>query len=446
MAKFTFSPKSKLTSFLVYLEKLTFHYKTSPYSSHKYVEYYHYSPHIGLVNTYEPNKTYIHRTYTANMSNRYLHNLTKWPDFKWELEELMPALTTVRHRQGRLLGALENLGFALQQETSLQNFTLEILSTSEIEGEFLKPDQVRSSLARRLGLNIAGLVPSDKNVDGIVEMILDATQRFDEPLTKERLFGWHASLFPTGYSGMYKIVTGAWRNNSKDDPMQVVSGPIGKETVHFQAPDADRLENEMQQFLTWFNAEQNLDLVLKAAIAHLWFVTIHPFDDGNGRIARTIADMLLTRSDGNTQRFYSMSSQINIERKDYYAILESTQTEGLDITAWLQWFLQCLNRSIIASGDTMAAVFRKTRFWEHPITDSLNERQRLMINKLLDGFFGKLTSSKWATIAKCSQDTAVRDIQDLMEKNILEKESAGGRSTSYILKITGSQLVEKQPQ
>ncbi len=368
------------------------------------------------------------------MSKRYLHNLSHWPDFKWDLEEILPALTMVRHRQGRLLGALENLGFTLQQETSLQNLTLEILSSSEIEGEFLNPAQVRSSIARKLGLNIAGLVASDKNVDGIVDMMLDATQQFDEPLSRERLFGWHSSLFPTGQSGMYKIVVGAWRNNAKDDPMQVVSGPTGRETVHFQAPDSDRLEKEMQQFLTWFNAEQNLDPVLKAAIAHLWFVTIHPFDDGNGRIARTIADMLLTRADGIKQRFYSMSSQIKIERKDYYAILESTQQDDLDISAWLQWFLQCLNRSIIASGNTMAVVFRKTKFWEQPITESFNERQRLMMNKLLDGFVGKLTSSKWATIAKCSQDTAVRDIQELIEKSILEKEAAGGRSTSYNLK------------
>ncbi|MBO9636306.1 MAG: Fic family protein [Chitinophagaceae bacterium] len=372
------------------------------------------------------------------MSNRYIHQLRNWPVFRWDLEQIMPLLTTVRHRQGRLLGALESLGFHLQTETSLQNLTLEIVSSSEIEGEFLSKEQVRSSISRKLGLDIAGLVPSDRNVDGIVEMMLDATQGFEKPLTRSRLLGWHASLFPTGYSGMYKITTGNWRNNAKDDPMQVVSGPMGRKTVHFQAPDSDRLESEMEKFLHWFNADQQLDPVLKAAIAHLWFVTIHPFDDGNGRIARTIADMLLTRSDGTALRFYSMSNQIKLERKDYYSILESTQKDELDITEWISWFLQCLNRSIIASGNTLAIIFRKTRFWDQPVTNSLNERQRLLLNEMLDGSDGKLNSSKWAKIAKCSQDTAIRDIQDLISKGILEKEAAGGRSTSYVLKMPES--------
>lgn len=364
----------------------------------------------------------------------YIHQRSAWPAFTYDLHALMPVLTRTRHRQGLLLGMLDSLGFFLKEQTSLQNLTLEIVSSSDIEGEFLNPDQVRSSIARRLGLNVGGLIPSDKNVDGIVEMMLDATQRFDLPLTKERLFGWHASLFPTGYSGIHKIIVGGWRDNLKEDPMQVVSGAMGRETVHFQAPDSDKLELEMQRFLEWFNEEQHLDPVLKAGIAHLWFVTIHPFDDGNGRIARTIADMLLTRADGTPLRFYSMSSQIKLERKEYYQILESTQKDDLDITAWLEWFLNCLNRSIVASGLTLAVVFRKTRFWEKHEGIAVNERQRLMLNKLLDGFNGKLTSSKWATIAKCSQDTAVRDIQDLITKGILEKEAGGGRSTSYLLK------------
>jgi len=364
----------------------------------------------------------------------YIHQRSAWPAFTYDLHGLMPVLTRARHRQGLLLGMLDSLGFFLKEQTSLQNLTLEIVSSSDIEGEFLNPDQVRSSIARRLGLNVGGLIPSDKNVDGIVEMMLDATQRFDQPLTKERLFGWHASLFPTGYSGIHKIIVGGWRDNLKEDPMQVVSGAMGRETVHFQAPDSDKLELEMQRFLEWFNKEQHLDPVLKAGIAHLWFVTIHPFDDGNGRIARTIADMLLTRADGTPLRFYSMSSQIKLERKEYYQILESTQKDDLDITAWLEWFLNCLNRSIIASGLTLAVVFGKTRFWEKHEGIAVNERQRLMLNKLLDGFNGKLTSSKWATIAKCSQDTAVRDVQDLITKGILEKEAGGGRSTSYRLK------------
>lgn len=367
------------------------------------------------------------------MGSRFIHQRSNWPKFKWDPEDILAELTEVRHRQGRLLGALESIGFSIQAETSLQNLTQEIVSSSEIEGEFLNQEQVRSSIARKLGLDIAGLVPSDRHIDGIVEMMLNATQQYELPLTKERLFSWHASLFPTGYSGIHKIVAGNWRNNPPEDPMQVVSGPMGRETVHFQAPDANRLEKEMEQFLNWFNEETALDPVLKAAISHLWFVTIHPFDDGNGRIARTIADMQLARADATRQRFYSMSTQIKLERKEYYSVLESTQKDDLDITAWLQWFLQCLNRSIVASGLTMAIVFRKSRFWENPVTDSFNERQRLMMNKILDGFNGKLTSSRWALIAKCSQDTAVRDIQDLIEKKILEKEAAGGRSTSYIL-------------
>jgi Fic family protein len=331
------------------------------------------------------------------------------------------------------LGKMEGLGFQLRAEASLQNLTQDVLKSSEIEGDLLDAQQVRSSIARRLGMEVAGLVPSDRHVDGVVEMMLDATQRYQEELTEERLFGWHAALFPTGRSGMYKIVVGAWRDNTREDPMQVVSGAMGRERVHYQAPDSEVLEPEMGKFLSWFNAHDLLDPVLKAGIAHLWFVTLHPFDDGNGRIARAITDLQLARADGSPQRFYSMSTQIRAERNDYYDILEKTQKGGLDITGWLEWFLKCLDRAIAATDSTLATVLRKARFWENPETNSLNERQRFMLNKLLDKFEGKLTSSKWAKMAKCSQDTAIRDIQDLIEKGILEKEAAGGRSTSYAL-------------
>ncbi|MVT08577.1 Fic family protein [Chitinophaga tropicalis] len=364
----------------------------------------------------------------------YIHQLKDWPDFYWDSEELSFLLAEVRHRQGRLLGRMEGLGFSLQEEASLQTLTMDVLKSSEIEGEILNPEQVRSSIARRLGMDIAGLVPSDRDVDGVVEMMLDATQRYTASLTDERLFGWHASLFPAGRSGMHKIVTGAWRNNSKDDPMQVVSGAMGREEVHFQAPDSDVVDKEMKKFLSWFNSEEKIDPIIKAAIAHLWFVTIHPFDDGNGRIARAITDMQLSRADESQRRFYSMSAQIRNERNDYYDILEKTQKDELDITAWLEWFLRCLNRSITVTDYTLAAVMRKAKFWENPASQTVNDRQKLMLNKLLDGFRGKLTSSKWAVITKTSQDTASRDIQDLIERGLLIKEPAGGRSTGYILR------------
>ena len=346
---------------------------------------------------------------------------------------MAPLLAEVRHRQGRLLGKMENLGFSLQAEASLHTLTLDVLKSSEIEGELLDAEQVRSSIARRLGMDIAGLVPADRHVEGIVEMMLDATQQYQQPLSEDRLFGWHAALFPTGRSGMHKIVVGAWRDNKNDDPMQVVSGAMGKEKVHFEAPEADRLNTEMNQFINWFNEDHGMDAVLKAAIAHLWFVTIHPFDDGNGRIARAIADMQLARADGTPQRFYSMSAQIRKERKEYYNILEDTQKGSLDITRWLTWFLQCLDRAIAATDETLGGVLRKAKFWENHAATILNERQRTMLNKLLDGFDGKLNTSKWAKITKTSQDTALRDIQDLIDKQVLTKETGGGRSTSYTL-------------
>jgi Fic family protein len=365
----------------------------------------------------------------------FIYQKTQWPHFEWNKEEVASLLTGVRYRQGKLLGRMESMGFNLREEATLQTLTLDVLKSSEIEGEILDQDQVRSSIARRLGMDIAGLVPADRHVEGVVEMMLDATQRYQAPLDEERLFGWHAALFPTGRSGMHKIVVGAWRDNTKADPMQVVSGPMGRETVHFQAPDADTLNHEMKQFLQWFNDVHDMDPVIKAAVAHLWFVTIHPFDDGNGRIARAITDLQLARADESIQRFYSMSAQIRSERSDYYKMLEETQKGNLDITAWLSWFLHCLDRAIGATDETLARVMQKARFWENPQTHSLNERQKKMLNKMLDGFDGKLTSSKWAKIAKCSQDTANRDIQDLVEKGLLVKEPAGGRSTSYVLNL-----------
>jgi Fic family protein len=362
----------------------------------------------------------------------YIYQNKDWPHFSWDQEKLFSLLSEIKLRQGRLMGRMEGLGFSLQAEAMLQTMTLEIIKSNEIEGETLDPDQVRSSIARRLGMDIAGLVPSDRNVEGVVEMMLDATQKFKETLTEKRLLGWHASLFPTGYSGMYKIVVGKWRTNTSEDPMQVVSGAMGKEKVHFEAPAAKELPKEMKIFLDWFNTS-DIDPLLKSAMAHLWFVTIHPFDEGNGRIARTIADMQLARADGISQRFYSMSAQIRLERKSYYDILERTQKESLDITDWLLWFLLCLEKALKAAEENLSGVFRKARYWEWLRTKKTNERQRLMMNKLLDGFDGKLNTTKWAKIAKCSHDTALRDIVDLIKQGVLEKEAGGSKNTSYNL-------------
>ncbi|MCC6460725.1 MAG: Fic family protein [Saprospiraceae bacterium] len=362
----------------------------------------------------------------------YIHQLHDWPNFSLAPEAVLTPLGTVRHLQGKLLGKMSALGFVLQQEASLETLTLDVLKSTEIEGEFLNPEQVRSSIARRLGMDISGWVPSDRHVDGVVEMMLDATQHKDQPLTTERLFDWHAALFPTGRSGMYKIVVGAWRDDSTG-PMQVVSGGMGRERVHFQAPDAGLLDKEMDAFIHWFNEEDQLDPVIKAAIAHLWFVTIHPFDDGNGRIARAIADMQMSKADGSSQRFYSMSAQIRLKRNRYYEILEHTQKGDLDITEWLLWFLDCLSSALRATDQILARVLAKASFWEQHRATLLNERQRRLINTLFDGFEGKLNTSKWANIAKCSADTALRDIQDLVDKGVLRKDAAGGRSTSYEL-------------
>lgn len=343
----------------------------------------------------------------------------------------------VQHLIGKLTGQMTSLGFVLQKEAELETLTLDVVKTNEIEGAFLDPEQVRSSVAKRLGLNIPGMIPVDRHIDGVVEMMMDATQKFDVPLSMERLFDWHAALFPTGRSGMHKIITGAWRDDSKG-PMQVVSGSIGRELVHFQAPDAAVLDQEMDVFLSWFNEDQDLDPVLKAAIAHLWFVTLHPFEDGNGRIARAVADMQLARADGSSQRFYSMSAQIRLERNSYYNILERTQKGDLDITEWLVWFLDCLKRALLATETTLQKVLKKASFWDEHRKTIMNERQRLMVNKLLDGFEGNLITSKWAKITKCSTDTALRDIQDLIDKNVLRKLEEGGRSTRYGLILPGN--------
>jgi Fic family protein len=365
----------------------------------------------------------------------YIHELRDWPEFHWDQEALAAQLAAVRHRQGRLLGRMEALGFSFKEEAVLQMLTLDVLKSSEIEGEILNAEQVRSSIARRLGLEIAGLVAVDRSVDGVVEMMLDATQNFDKPLTAKRLLGWHAALFPTGRSGLHKIRVGAWRDDAKG-PMQVVSGPVGHERVYYEAPAADRLNAEMTGFIAWANRQSKSDPVLKAAIAHMWFATIHPFDDGNGRIARAIADWLLARSEKSAQRFYSMSAQIRQERNAYYDVLEKTQKGTLDITNWIEWFLGCLDRAFDGTEITLAAVFRKAHFWENYANTPLDERQRLVLNKMLDGLDGKLTSTKWAKLAKCSHDTALRDIRGLVERGVLVKDPAGGRSTSYSLKQT----------
>lgn len=362
----------------------------------------------------------------------YVYQRYGWPKFEWDHGKIMNPLAAVRHKQGKLMGQMAGLGFSLRSEAMLQALTLDVLKSNEIEGEFLNPEQVRSSIARRLGIETFGLVPVDRAVEGVVEMLLDATQNAHSQLTKDRLFNWHAALFPTGRSGMYPITVANWRT-PEAGPMQVVSGAMGKERVHFQAPDAAILDTEMAVFLDWFNSPAVLDPVIKAAIAHLWFVTLHPFDDGNGRIARTIADMQLTRADGNAQRFYSMSAQIRKERRTYYDLLEKTQKGDLDITDWLDWFLNCLDRALAATETSLTGVLTKARYWEWFATKTINERQRLLLNKLLDGFDGKLTTSKWATIAKCSQDTALRDIQHLLDQGVLVKEKSGGRSTSYVL-------------
>ena len=371
---------------------------------------------------------------TANHADimTYIHERTDWPNFTWDGAKLSSLLAEVRHKQGRLLGRMEGLGFQLRNEASLATLTSDVVKSSAIEGEVLNPELVRSSIARRLGIDIGGAASINRDVEGIVEMMLDATQRFTEPLTAERLFGWHASLFPTGRSGMHKITVGAWRP-AEIGAMQVVSGAIGRENVHFEAPTAEKLESEMTALIQWFESRDEMDPVLRAALAHLWFVTIHPFEDGNGRIGRAIADMALARADGAKERFYSMSSQIEAERKDYYLNLERSQRGTLDVTSWMEWFLGCLERAIAGADETLSKVLRKAKIWDRVNQGPVNERQRAVINRLMDDFVGKLTSSKYAKLAKCSEDTALRDIRALMERGIFVQNEGGGRSTSYAL-------------
>jgi Fic family protein len=364
----------------------------------------------------------------------YIQQKADWPNFYWKQENLLALLSEVRNMQGRIMGRMEGFGFNGQEAAVLKNLTIDVLKTSDIEGEQLKENEVRSSIARRLSIEIEDKVKVSRSVEGIVEITLDACTNYEDALTKERLCNWHAALFPTGRSGMHKITVGDWRKDDKG-PMQVVSGAMGKEKIHFEAPESLLLENEMNKFLFWFNNEQTIDPVIKAALAHFWFITIHPFDDGNGRIARVVADMQLARSDKSAQRFYSMSAQIREQRNDYYAILEKCQQGTMDITAWMKWFLECLQSALETTSEILSKVMVKSNFWEQHNDKNLNARQRNMLNKLLDGFEGKLNTSKWAKINKCSADTALRDIQALIEIDILMKEEGIGKNTSYQMKL-----------
>lgn len=363
---------------------------------------------------------------------KYIWQRPEWPMWQFDSARLAEQLSKVTLERGRLLGSMQALGFKLAEEATLRALTDEVIKSSEIEGEKLNPESVRSSLARRLGMDIGALAPADRHVDGVVEMVLDAIQRYDQSLTEQRLFGWHAALFPTGYSGMIKIAVGAYRADV-GGPMQVVSGGVGRERVHFEAPPTERLAQEMARFLGWFNHTQGIDPTIKAGLAHFWFVTIHPFEDGNGRIARAVCDMALARADGSPQRFYSLSAQIQRERKDYYDALELAQQGTLDVTEWLEWFLGCLLRSIQGAGEQTKEVMLKATFWSQWSGASMNERQVKMLNKLLDGFEGNLTNKKWVAINKCSPDTALRDIKELIDRGILVSAGAGGRSTHYVL-------------
>lgn len=365
----------------------------------------------------------------------YIWQATDWPSWRYDLAALAQSLADVSRAQGLLMGRLADVGMALRDQASLSALTEDVIKTSEIEGEQLNVESVRSSIARRIGVDIGALAPVDRHVEGVVEMVLDATANCNAGVTRDRLFGWHAALFPTGYSGLVRINVGGWRDDTTG-PMQVVSGPLGRQRMHFEAPPADRLQSETDRFINWANSASNEPPLIKAGLAHLWFVTLHPFDDGNGRIARAVGDLFLARADGSPQRFYSLSAQIQRERKAYYDILERAQKQSLDVTEWLAWFLETLHRAVEQAQHTLDAVLAKTRFWQRwaaPGSAPLNERQVKLVNRLLDGFEGKLTSSKWASIAKCSPDTALRDITDLLARGVLRKSDAGGRSTSYEL-------------
>ena len=365
----------------------------------------------------------------------YIHQQPDWPHLHWRMEDLAVQLADVRYLQGHLLGRMEDVGFEIRQEVTLASLAEEVVKTSEIEGEVLDAELVRSSVARRLGIDVGGLDHNDRKVEGAVQMMMDATEQYSQPLTKERLCEWQSALFPAGRSGMQRIIVGGWRQDVTG-PMQVVSGLIGRERVHFEAPDAARIDWEMAAFLEWFNSATNIDPVIKAGLAHLWFVTIHPFEDGNGRVARAIAEMSLARADGTSQRFYSVSSQIRKERRDYYSTLEQTQKGSTDVTRWLSWFLHCVEAAIDSAEMAFIAATTKEWFWRSIAQITVNDRQRLMINKLQDGFEGKLTTKKWAQIAKCSHDTALRDINELISHGVLKRSEAGGRNTSYDLVAT----------
>jgi len=360
---------------------------------------------------------------------KYIYQNKNWTNFSWNDRAINAVFGEVRSMQGKLKGQMNSMGFSEKVEAALSTLTLDVVKSSEIEGELLNYDQVRSSIARRLGINTAGLVPSSRHIEGVVEMMLDATQRYDLPLTEKRLLGWHAALFPTGYSGPYEIEVGKYRTGE----MQVVSGAMGKEKVHYEAIKPEFVKKEMDTFLDWFNRDEKLDAVLKAAIAHFWFIIIHPFDDGNGRVGRAIADMMLSRAEKSGERFYSMSSQILIERKRYYEVLQKVQHSSGDITEWLEWFLNCLKNAMLSTENTTHKILRKAEFWKLHDHVSINERQRLMLNKLFDDFEGKLQTSKWAKITKTSNDTALRDIKDLVEKGMLKQTEEGGRNASYVL-------------
>lgn len=360
---------------------------------------------------------------------KYIYEYKNWIDFSWDDKVLNAVFGEVRLMQGKIIGQMNALGFSTKEEVTLKALTLDVVKSSEIEGEQLNYEQVRSSIARRLGIHVAGLVPSNRHIEGIVEMMLDATQRYDLPLTEKRLFGWHAALFPTGYSGPYKIETGTYRSGE----MHIVSGAMGKEKIHYKAVAPKLVKTEMDKFLKWFNNDKQLDPVLKAAIAHFWFIIIHPFDDGNGRIARAITDMLLARAENSGERFYSMSGQILIERKRYYEVLKKVQHSSGDITEWLDWFLHCLKNAMLSTEHTTQQIVRKAEFWKRHEHTPINERQRIILNMLFDGFEGKLKTSKWAKITKVSTDTALRDIKDLIQKGVLQETNEGGRSTNYEL-------------
>lgn len=363
---------------------------------------------------------------------KYIYQNTDWHQFNWNGEKVLKLLSEVKLAQGFLLGKMNSLGFEIKNDALVNVLTENIIKSSEIEGEILNPEQVRSSIARRLGLEITSNIAIERNIEGIVEMMLDATQNFNNPINKERIVGWHAALFPTGYSGMYKINVGDYRDDSTG-PMQVVSGSIGKEKVHYEAPLANSLDSEMSDLIDYINQNHDADFLIKAGIVHLWFVILHPFDDGNGRIARALADMMLAKSDNLNFRFYSMSAQIRKERKSYYDILEKTQKGSLDITNWLLWFLENLLISIKNSEEVLGTVLKKSEFWQKHLVINFNGRQKKILNKLFDGFEGNLTSTKWAKICSCSQDSASNDINDLIDKKILKK-LGKAKNTHYVFK------------